>query len=76
MKEDLQRKISAALDGDGLAADAALANEVRMDPEATRYAKDLTRLNKWLATWPLPEPTAEAYEALAEIGRASCRERV
>ncbi len=66
MKEELMRRISAALDApDGLAGDPALQTELRADADAAKYAKDLTRVGKWLATWPLPEPDDAAFEALA-----------
>ncbi len=65
MREDLMRRISAALDGDGLATDPELQAQLHEDVDASKYAKDLTRVNKWLATWPLPEPDDDAFEALA-----------
>ena len=66
MKEELMRRISAAFDTpDGLSGDPALQQTLRADPEAAKYAKDLARVNKWLAVWPLPEPDDAAYEALA-----------
>jgi hypothetical protein len=65
VREELMRRISTALDGDGLASDPELQKELRADPDAAKYAKDLTRVNKWLATWPLPEPDEAAFEALA-----------
>ncbi len=66
MKDELMRRISAALDSpDGLAGDPALQEELRADPANAKYAKDLTRVGKWLATWPLPEPDDGAFEALA-----------
>lgn len=66
MKDELMRRISAALDSaDGLSGDPALQDELRGDKDATRYAKDLTRLGKWLGTWPLPEPDDASFEALA-----------
>ncbi len=67
MKEDLMRRISVALDSDeGIASDPALQQELRASPDAQKYAKDLTRLGKWLGTWPLPEPDDAAFEALAQ----------
>lgn len=66
MKEELMRRISAALDSpDGLAGDPALQEELRADPQNAKYAKDLTRIGKWLAVWPLPEPDDAAFETLA-----------
>ena len=67
MKEDLMRRISVALDSDeGIASDPALQQELRANPDAQKYAKDLTRLGKWLGTWPLPEPDDAAFESLAQ----------
>jgi hypothetical protein len=65
MRDELMRRISVALDGEGLASDPEIQKELRANPDAAKYAKDLTRVNKWLATWPLPEPDAAAFEALA-----------
>lgn len=66
MKDELMRRISVALDSpDGLASDPALQEELRGDPEATKYTKDVARVGKWLAVWPLPEPDDDAFEALA-----------
>jgi hypothetical protein len=66
MKDELMRRISRAIDAEaGLAGDAELSAEIRKDPEAARYAKDLSRLNVWLGGWPLPEPDAASMEALA-----------
>lgn len=66
MKDELMRRISTALDAEGgLASDPALQAELRTDPVASKYAKDVARVGKWLATWPLPEPDDAAFEALA-----------
>jgi hypothetical protein len=66
MKDDLMRRISNALDSaDGLAGDEGLQEILRSDPDAAKYAKDVARVNKWLAVWPMPEPDDAAYEALA-----------
>lgn len=66
MKDELMRRISSALDTEaGVAGDPALQEALRADPEAAKYAKDATRVGKWLAVWPLPEPDDAAFEALA-----------
>jgi len=66
MKDELMRRISNAFDSaDGIAGDEALQETLRSDPEAAKYAKDVARVNKWLAVWPMPEPDDAAYEALA-----------
>lgn len=64
--EALERRISDALSSDdGLAGDPALGKILSSDRGAGLYARDLARINMWLASWPVPEPEDEAMEALA-----------
>lgn len=62
----LARRISDALTSSaGLAGDAELSAKLSSDKAAAGYAKDLSRLDKWLQTWPVREPSEEQFEALA-----------
>jgi len=64
--EALQRRISDAMSADdGLAGDPDLSPLLSSNKGASSYAKDLARINKWLVSWPVPEPTDDAFEALA-----------
>lgn len=66
MRDELMRRISDALDSDeGLAGDAELSKLLAENKPASRYARDLARMNKWLATWPSVTPADDAMEALA-----------
>ena len=67
MNKDLERKISEALDQPGgVHADAELAAELERDPEAAHYARDLERIGRALADWPLAERAEDAWDAMAE----------
>ena len=64
--EELGRRISDAMSSEkGLGGDADLGKILASDKGASRYAKDLSRLDMWLASWPVPEPSDAAMEALA-----------
>ncbi|UJR80383.1 hypothetical protein [Sandaracinus amylolyticus] len=66
MREDLQRRISAALDApDGIDGDPGLREVLEGDPQAAAYAHDVARLGRLMREWPLPEPDGAAFEALA-----------
>ena len=65
--EALARRISDALSSDeGLAADAALMEQLAAEPAAGRYARDIGRLDKWLASWPAATPSDSEFEAMAQ----------
>ncbi len=65
--EALARRISDALSSDeGLGADAALMEQLSADPAASRYARDVGRLDKWLASWPAATPSDAEFEAMAQ----------
>jgi hypothetical protein len=67
MNDELMRKISDAMDTEeGVGGDPELRLEMSRSPEAARYARHLSRLQTWMAAWPLSEPTEEALEALAQ----------
>jgi hypothetical protein len=64
--EALQRRISDAMStDDGLSGDPDLSALLSSNKGASGYAKDLARVNKWLVSWPVPEPSDDAFEALA-----------
>jgi hypothetical protein len=66
MSDELQRRVSAALDAQGrLDADPPLRELLARDPEAAAYARDLVRLSRLLRSWPVPMPSEDAFEALA-----------
>lgn len=66
MNEQLMRKISEALDSDdGLTGDPELAKILMEDSEASAYAKQLSRLQRWVTAWPLETPSEDEFEALA-----------
>ena len=67
MREDLQRRISSALDTPrGVEGDAGLARVLAEDAEAAAYARDAGAITRALAAWPLPQPDDDAMEALAQ----------
>ncbi|MDQ3037176.1 MAG: hypothetical protein M3Y87_32585, partial [Myxococcota bacterium] len=66
MREELQRRIGAALDAPGgIDGDDELRPILESDPEASAYAHDIERLQGVLREWPLPAPDDEAFESLA-----------
>ncbi|AKF07034.1 hypothetical protein [Sandaracinus amylolyticus] len=66
MRDDLQRRISAALDAPGgIDGDPGLRELLDGDPQAAAYAHDVARLGRLMREWPLPEPDDAAFEALA-----------
>jgi hypothetical protein len=66
MNDELMRKISDAMDSeDGVAGDPELLKAMAETPEAARYAKHLSRLQRWMAAWPVAEPSEADLEALA-----------
>ncbi|MBN8615452.1 MAG: hypothetical protein J0L92_32955, partial [Deltaproteobacteria bacterium] len=67
MNDELMRKISDAIDSeDGLAGDPELIALMAKAPEASRYAKHLSRLQRWVAAWPVREPSEAEFEAMAK----------
>jgi hypothetical protein len=66
MNDDLMRRISDAMDSeDGVAGDPDLLKAMAETPEASRYAKHLSRMQRWMAAWPVAEPSEAELEALA-----------
>ncbi|MBX7191511.1 MAG: hypothetical protein K1X94_05615, partial [Sandaracinaceae bacterium] len=66
MNDELMRKISDAIDSeDGLAGDPELVQLLATSPEAARYAKHLSRMQRWLAAWPIRDPSEAELEGLA-----------
>lgn len=66
MNDDLMKRISDAFDSDGgLTSDPEVARALAEDPAASVYAKQLARVNTWLATSDMDEPSALDMEELA-----------
>lgn len=77
MKDELMRRISAAMDSeDGLAADPEVTKALASDPEAAKYARQLARMQRWMASWPLRVPDDDRLEALARSVEARLDEVV
>jgi hypothetical protein len=67
MNDELMRKISDAIDSeDGIAGDPELIALMAKTPEASRYAKHLSRLQRWVAAWPMREPSDAELETMAQ----------
>ena len=67
MNDELMRKISEAMDSeDGIAGDPDLLKAMAETPEASRYAKHLSRLQRWMAAWPVAEPSDADLEEIAK----------
>ena len=66
MNDELTRWISRALDQpDGLEGDVPLQRRLATDPDAARYAHELTLVHDALIQWPAPVRSEESWEALA-----------
>ncbi|MBK8168819.1 MAG: hypothetical protein IPK60_00570 [Sandaracinaceae bacterium] len=64
--EELQRRVSTALDAPGgIDADAELKAAVEADPELQSFVADAKTLDGILREWPLDEISDEAWEAMA-----------
>ncbi len=65
MNDEIARKIGDALDSEqGLAGHPEIAKLLE-DPENAEYARHLSRMRRWMASWPLEVPSSDAFEALA-----------
>lgn len=66
MNDELLRRISEALDSEReTAGEPDLAETLREDAEAARYARHLRKMQRWMQTWPLRQPDDAAFEAQA-----------